>query len=101
MQPGATVFSYEPSAAMIAGTAPARRVGFFPTSGTSNTTGNTAQLFDAAVGWEANTTPIVSYVRDATDRIVARKINGTTVAKYSYLAIGDTADKHLATIMNR
>ena len=88
----ATVFSYEPGTAMITGVAPARRVGFFPTNGTANTTGNTAQLFDAAVGWEAGSVPVVSYVRDATDRIVARKINGTVVAKYSYTATGDTAD---------
>ncbi|MEI2639408.1 MAG: RHS repeat-associated core domain-containing protein [Microthrixaceae bacterium] len=88
----ATVFSYEPGTAMITGTAPARRVGFFVSNGTSNTTGNTAQLFDAAVAWEANTTPVVSYIRDASDRIVARKINGTVVAKYSYSATGDTAD---------
>ena len=87
-----TVFSYEAGTGMITGTAPARRVGFFPTNGTGSTTGAAAQLFDAAVAWEANTTPIVSYVRDASDRFVARKINGTIVAKYSYTATGDAAD---------
>ncbi|MEI2639413.1 MAG: hypothetical protein V9F03_10505 [Microthrixaceae bacterium] len=53
----ATVFSYEPGTAMITGTAPARRVGFFVSNGTANTTGNTAQLFDAAVSWEAGSIP--------------------------------------------
>ncbi|MEI2639398.1 MAG: hypothetical protein V9F03_10430 [Microthrixaceae bacterium] len=87
------MFSYEPGTAMITGTAPARRVGFFVSNGTANTTGNTAQLFDAAVAWEANTTPVVSPMSvTRTDRIVARKINGTVVAKYSYTATGDTAD---------
>lgn len=88
----ATVFSYEPGTAMVTGVASARRVGFLATTGTGNTTGQTAQLFDAAVAWETGSTPIITYVRDATDRIVARKINGTTTVKYSYTATGDTTD---------
>ena len=37
----------------------------------------------------------VRYVRDATDRIVERKVNGATVARYAYSASGDTGDATL------
>lgn len=37
----------------------------------------------------------VRYVRDVADRIVERKVNGTTVARYSYSAAGDTGDATL------
>ena len=34
----------------------------------------------------------VEYTRDAADRIVTRKVNGTTVSKQAYTGTGDTAD---------
>lgn len=34
----------------------------------------------------------VRYVRDATDRIVERKVNGTTIARYGFSGDGDTPD---------
>jgi RHS repeat-associated protein len=37
-------------------------------------------------------TSTVRYVRDATDRIVERKVNGTTVARYGFSGGGDTPD---------
>jgi RHS repeat-associated protein len=37
----------------------------------------------------------VTYTRDATNRIVERKLNGTTVARYTYSASGDTPDAEL------
>jgi alpha-tubulin suppressor-like RCC1 family protein len=48
----AAIFGYEPGATMVGLTAPARRVGFFLSSNTFNTTGWT--LFDAAVTWASN-----------------------------------------------
>jgi len=50
------------------------------------------ELFDQAAAWAA---PTVRYVRDATDRIVARQVNGVTVARYSYSGDGDTPDATL------
>jgi RHS repeat-associated protein len=42
----------------------------------------------------------VSYLRDATDRIVERKLNGTTVARYSSSGNGDTPDATLDAVGN-
>ena len=75
---------------MVTGTAPARRIGIFlhNTTGTNlNATG--WELFDQAALWAA---PKIRYIRDATDRIIARQINNVTVAKYSYSGDGDTPD---------
>ncbi|MDX2021168.1 MAG: M4 family metallopeptidase [Deltaproteobacteria bacterium] len=48
----ATVYGYTAGAAMVSGTAPARRVGLFPTGGVpSQLNTNGWALFDAAVGW--------------------------------------------------
>lgn len=77
----ATLFAYDQGAQMVSGTAPARRIGVFLGGNTgSNLTPDGWTLFDAAVNWTA---PTVEYVRDATDAIVARKINGVITEKYS------------------
>jgi RHS repeat-associated protein len=87
------VFGYETGAAMTSGTAAGKRVGFFLDTGTASAlNSNAALLFDAAVQWGANTIPKVTYLRDVTDRIVQRSVNGVVAAKYSYSATGDTAD---------
>jgi RHS repeat-associated protein len=93
----ATVFGYETAAAMISGVAPAKRVGFFLDTGTASVLNNSAALlFDAAVQWGASTIPNVTYLRDVTDRIVQRSVNGVVVARYSYSAVGDTASLTLS-----
>lgn len=89
----ATVFGYDAGAAMVSGTAPGRRVGFFLAGGSAgNLTANAVALFDASVGWASGHAPVVSYRRDATDRIVERSVNSRVVARYSYTASGDTSD---------
>jgi RHS repeat-associated protein len=87
------IFGYETGAALTSGTAPARRVGYYLYGGSSTTLGNTAAaLFDAAVAWAAGTTPSIAYTRDATDRIVERRVNTRVEARYSYTGSGDTSD---------
>jgi RHS repeat-associated protein len=48
--------------------------------------------YDGANRHTATATPAstVTYVRDATDRIVERKVNGTTVARYAFCGAGDS-----------
>lgn len=43
----------------------------------------------------ATSTVTVGYVRDAVDRIIARKLNGTITACYAYTGGGDTPDQTL------
>jgi RHS repeat-associated protein len=38
----------------------------------------------------ATGTTTVQYTRDALDRVVARAVNGTTIARYSYISAGDS-----------
>jgi RHS repeat-associated protein len=64
--------------------------------GRGNTTSLTGQTMaydgsDRHVATTAGATT-VRYTRDATDRIVERKVNGTTVAKYGFSGEGDAAD---------
>lgn len=62
--------------------------------------GNTTSLGNQTLGYDGADRHVtttagattVSYVRDATDRIVERKVNGVTVARYGYTAPGDTPD---------
>lgn len=71
-----------------------------PTVGTItyDTRGNTTQIFGETRSYDAadrhlTTTKgadTVTYVRDATDRIVERRVNGTVVARYSHTGGGDT-----------
>jgi RHS repeat-associated protein len=42
-----------------------------------------------------NATAKVSYIRDATNRIVERKVNDVTVARYTFSSGGDTPDAEL------
>ncbi len=89
----ATIFGYDTGAAMSSGSAPARRVGWFHYAGAASNLNATATgLFDAAVTWAAQATPVIRYTRDATDQIVQRNVNNRTVARYSYTASGDTSD---------
>lgn len=89
----ATIFGYDTGATMSTGTAPARRVAWFHCGGAGTLLNdNATAFFDAAVTWAATTTPVVRYTRDAGDRIVERKVNTRTVARYSYTASGDTSD---------
>ncbi len=84
---------YDTGAAMVSGTAAARRV-MYPLSGglAANINDNGAQLFDAAVAWASGKSPKIAYKRDATDRITERTVNARVVARYSYTASGDTSD---------
>ncbi|MEI2816392.1 MAG: RHS repeat-associated core domain-containing protein [Microthrixaceae bacterium] len=52
---------------------------------------HTYDMADRHVGTVKGATS-VSYGRDATDRVVERKVGSSTVARYSYSAGGDTAD---------
>ena len=63
--------------------------------------GNTTSIFGETHAYDAadrhmsttkGTTTVVAYVRDATDRIVERKVNGATVARYGATGSGDTSD---------
>jgi hypothetical protein len=99
-----SVFGYDQGSTLVGGT-PARRVGLFFT-GTSLTALNATglSLFDAAIN---RAVPTVRYVRNATDRIVARQLGGTagpagspawvatTVERYSYSGSSDTPDATL------
>ncbi len=89
----AAIFAYDTGAAMVSGSAPARRVGWWHyESSTNGYTSSAAALFDAAVAWAAGTTPKIDYTRDATDRIIQRSVNSHVEEKYSYSATGDTSD---------
>ncbi|GEM_PF-2976466 len=95
----ATLFGYRTGAAMVTGTAPAPRVGWTHYTGSPTPLNSTAvALFNAAIGWAApaSATTSVTYVRDVTDRIIARKVNGNLNACFSYTAGGDTPDQTLA-----
>lgn len=95
----ATLFGYPTGTAMVTGTAPAARVGWTHYTGSAAPLNGTAvALFNAALAWAAPTSAMttVTYVRDVTDRIIARKVNGTLTACYSYTGGGDTADQTLA-----
>jgi len=97
----ATIFGYDTGAAMVSGTAPARRASWFHYSGNSTLLNDQATaLFDATVTWTTGTAPKLRYTRDATDRITERKVNGRTVARYSYTGAGDTSDLTLDTSGN-
>jgi len=86
----ATIFGYDTGATMVGLTAPARRVGFF-LYGSTSITANGLTLFDAVVNWAAPSTSTVRYVRDATDRIVARYVDGNLVARYGHAGPTDGA----------
>jgi RHS repeat-associated protein len=61
--------------------------------GNTVTLGNQALAFDGAnrhMSTQVGTNPTVSYVRDALDRIVERKVGGATVATYGYSGPGDS-----------
>jgi RHS repeat-associated protein len=62
-----------------------------PTSATSATATITLRPIPAGGG----VTTTVNYVRDSTNRIVERKLNGTTVARYTFSSGGDTPDAEL------
>ncbi len=65
--------------------------------------GNTTTVNSDVYGYDGanrhtqtvNGATTVSYVRDATDRIVERKLNGVTVARYTFSGSGDTPDGEL------
>ncbi len=78
----ATVFAYETGTQMVSGYAPARRATWLHyTANPANLNANAATLFAGIVTWATSTQ--VTYIRDAADSIVERKVNGETVAKYS------------------
>lgn len=62
--------------------------------------GNATSIFGEVHGYDAADRHLstvkgattVSYTRDATDRIVERKLNGVTVSRYGSTGSGDTAD---------
>ena len=62
--------------------------------GNTKTLGAETMVSDGADRHMATTkgTTTVRYMRDATDRLVERKLNGTTVARYGYSGPGDTPD---------
>ncbi|MGQ0825984.1 MAG: hypothetical protein ACT4OX_13315 [Actinomycetota bacterium] len=78
----AVLFGYETGTTMVGVTAPARRVGL-PLNTTTTTRRNATgwKLIEGAIGWAV---PEIRYLRDATDRIVARSIGGTVVERYGF-----------------
>ena len=70
--------------------------------------GNTVTLGGEALDYDGSNrhvqtvkgTTTVRYVRDATDRIVERRVNGATVARYAYSAGGDSGDATLDGLGN-
>ncbi|MGH9165462.1 MAG: RHS repeat-associated core domain-containing protein [Acidimicrobiales bacterium] len=58
----------------------------------TTTLGSEVLVFDGADRHVSTTVgaTAVSYVRDATDRIIERRLNGTTVARYGYSGPGDS-----------
>lgn len=65
----------------------------YDTHGNTTTLGADALSYDGA-GRHTQTvtgTTTVTYVRDATDRIVARTINGATTARYGFAGAGDSS----------
>jgi RHS repeat-associated protein len=70
--------------------------------------GNTTSMGGEAMAYDGSNrhvqtvkgTSTVRYVRDATDRIVERRVNGATVARYAYSASGDTGDATLDALGN-
>jgi hypothetical protein len=85
----ASIFAYEPGAAMPGLTAPARRVGFFLGDATaSNLTAAGWSLFDAAVKWAAAPFPAAVTTERAlilVDERLSSKL-GTRIADYQTLA---------------
>ena len=62
--------------------------------GNTTTVGADTMSFDGANRHlkTVSSTATVEYTRDAADRIVARKVNGTVVSKQAYTGGGDTSD---------
>ena len=91
--PGVTadkhVFGYKTGDTMATGTAPASRVGVFAQDAATLTVDGW-KLVDAAIDWASPTVATVTYQRDVADRIVARKLNGNTIAMYYYSGSADT-----------
>ena len=91
--PGVTadkhVFGYKTGDTMATGAAPASRVGVFAQDAATLTVDGW-KLVDAAIDWASPTVATVTYQRDVADRIVARNVNGNTVAMYFYSGSADT-----------
>ena len=70
--------------------------------GNTTTLGGEVLVYDGANRHVQTTkgTTVVRYVRDALDRIVERRVNGTAVARYSYGGSGDAAQYTLDTLGN-
>ncbi|MGQ0826369.1 MAG: RHS repeat-associated core domain-containing protein, partial [Actinomycetota bacterium] len=92
-QPGntqrAVLFGYEAATTMVGVTAPARRVGLPLNTLSTRLNATGWRLLEGAIGWAV---PEIRYIRDATDRIVARSIGGTVVERYGYTGSGDSPD---------
>lgn len=89
----ATTYCYDGAdrLASSSGAAPVGTVAY-DNHGNTTTLGTQLMSYDGAdrhISTQDGTSPVVSYVRDAVDRIVERKVGGATVGLYGYAGPGD------------
>ena len=90
----ATTYCYDHGDRLTSTTDPRYGGITYDAHGNTKTLGDQTLTYDGADRHLETTSgsSTVRYVRDATDRIIERKVNGATVARYGYSGDGDTPD---------
>lgn len=88
----ATTYCYDAADRLVSSSDPSVGAIAYDARGNTTTLGPQALAYDGADRHSATTTgsTTVTYDRDATDRIVARRVNNTLVATYGYAGPGDS-----------
>jgi RHS repeat-associated protein len=87
-----TTYCYDAADRLVSSTDTSVGTPAYDARGNTTTLGPQALAYDGADRHSATTTgsTTVTYDRDATDRIVARRVNGTVVAAYGFAGPGDS-----------
>ncbi|HEX2046188.1 MAG TPA: DNRLRE domain-containing protein, partial [Acidimicrobiales bacterium] len=87
-----TTYCYDAADRLVSSSDPAVGTPAYDAHGNTTTLGTQALVYDGADRHVATTDggTSVTYIRDATDRIVERKVAGNTVARYGYAGPGDS-----------
>jgi RHS repeat-associated protein len=90
----ATTYCYDQADRLTSTTAAGFGTVAYDANGNTTTLGGQALTYDGADRHvqTVNAGTTVRYVRDATDRIIERKVGGVTVARYGFSGSGDSAD---------
>ena len=89
-----TTSCYDAADRLISSSDPAVGNPAYDAHGNTTALGNQTLIYDGAdrhMATTAGAEPTVSYVRDASDRIVERRVGTATVARYGYAGPGDSA----------